>query len=109
MAPCDLGIATVPPNVDAQIRAFCPSELPQSLDEGCHIRLKYCLGRRGVHEDANPPDSLAPLRAHGKWPCCRRAREPRNEFAPSHPFPSQLIYGQPIAVGIKWERANTED
>jgi hypothetical protein len=81
---CEFGITGVPANVDAEILAFGPSQLAESLDKGRHIRLRCGLRRGAVHEHADPPHLIRLLRARRERPCCRRAAEKGDEVAPFH-------------------------
>jgi hypothetical protein len=73
--------AGVPSNIDAEISAFGPSQLPQLLHERGHIGLGHRLGGGGVHEHADAPHSIWLLRACRERPGRRRATKQRDEVA----------------------------
>jgi hypothetical protein len=47
--PCKRGIAGVPTNIDSKVLPFDPAQLPQSMHERRHIRLRFGIGRGAVH------------------------------------------------------------
>jgi len=77
-----ISCAGVPAKIDADVMAFLPSELAQSLDERRDIGLWSRLGRSAVHQHADAT-YRARLRARRKRPRCRSG-EHRDEFAPFH-------------------------
>jgi hypothetical protein len=90
------GIAR-PAVVDPHVAAVGPAELLQSLLESRGAAPAFRIVRGHVHQHANTPHPLRPLRVRGERPCCRRAPEQGDELASLQPVelhqtaPSQQV------------------
>src|SRR5262249_2844477 len=76
--------------VNTDIAAFRPSTLLEPLPECREAGLTFRVVLGEAHQHANPPHSVALLRARRKRPC-RRAAEQRHELAPLHSITSSAI------------------
>ncbi len=71
-------------NIDPQVAAFGPTQLPEFLPDGVEAPLKFliALGTAKAHADAARPFAL--LGAHRKRQTHNRAADKRDKFAPLH-------------------------
>src|SRR5262249_35929597 len=72
-----------PARFDAHVAAIGPTRCLQCLQKCREARLSFRIGRREVHEHADPPYALTLLRARRERPRDRRAAEQRDELASS--------------------------
>jgi hypothetical protein len=68
---------------DSEVVSPYPSQLPQSIFEGCHTRQSFRVVGGKAHQHANLPHPLGLLRARGERPCSR-CTERTEKFAPPH-------------------------
>jgi hypothetical protein len=85
---CALDVAAAPAQVEADVAALGPSELPQALPECLDPRLSLRIALGGVHQRRDAAHTVSLLRLRGARPGrrsgCRRAAKQRNEIASSH-------------------------
>jgi hypothetical protein len=63
VAACEVGIATAPPQIDAEIAPEAPAELLHALLKCRHIALRFRLFGRGVHQHTDTPHAILRLRS----------------------------------------------
>src|SRR5262249_19685615 len=98
-----IDVAGAPTHVDPHIAAFGPAELGKMPREFREQRLTFWIGRGKIHEHADPPNLIGPLRVRRERPCRRRAAEKRDKFAPPHSITSSA--SNRIEAGTSMPRA----
>ena len=88
--PCEcahlIGPAWAPTKFDAEVAAFGPTQLLESLLQGCNASLRLRISRRKPAQHCNPPHSVRQLgyrTVRRKQPSSHTANK-RDELAPPH-------------------------
>src|SRR5262245_42756534 len=81
-------IARVEAKVNAQVAAFDPAQLLQSLSQGGCISLRDGIAFNARHHHAEPPYAAILLRTGHEGPCNRRACEKADTVSPFHSITS---------------------
>src|SRR5262249_38008559 len=84
----EVHVVTGPALVELSVDAGRPTTFPQFLAKGTHTRLHFGVRRRERHENPDPAQPVALLRAHRERPHHRPTAAPRDELAAFHSITS---------------------